>query len=494
MSATTHPDSTRPAPVAPTAAAGRANGTAANAATGAGVQRPSRSAAVLALQAQALAQAEFDAAAAAVVNRLARTLPCERVSLALYTGGRLCIVAISGAADVHKRHHTAARIVAAMAEAIDQRLAIVHPTPAGASPAISLAHGELAQSNGQAPICSVPVLTRHEVLGAMLFERRAGFDTMALEAAKDAAMFAGPLLALMQRAQSGVGRRVAKALRPSARQPFGARRPPLVAIAAMLTLMGVALLALLPVTHRVVAPAHVEGAVQQMLSAPVDGFIGSVAVRPGETVKAGQALMTLDTRELELELAKWAAETAQLDKQYREAMSKEEAAPIMIARAKLEQAQGQYELAQRHLERSTVRAPMDGVLLSGDWSQSVGMPVQRGQELMTVAPDRGWRVVVDVEEQEIAPVREGQSAQVLLGAVAGNEPLRFTVSRIAPVATQRDGRNVFEVEGLPPDRSAALRPGMSGVARIDVGERALGAIWWERARQAARRLAWRLLG
>ena len=456
--------------------------------------RPSRSAAVLAVQAHALAHASFDAAAAAVVNQLAQALPCERVSLGLYIGGRLRIVAVSGAADVREKHNAVGRIASAMAEALDQRLAIVHPLPAGASPAITLAHQELSQSNGHAAIYTVPVATRYEMLGALLFERRGGFDTQALEAAKDAAMFAGPLLALKQRADDGVGHRVSQALRPTARRPFGAPKfSPGRAVAAV-CMLGLAGLALVPATHRVVAPARVEGAVQQVIAAPVDGFVGAVQVRPGESVKAGQILMSLDTRELALERDKWAAEMAQLDKQYREALSKDEAAPIMIARAKLEQAQSQHELAVQQLDRSTLRAPMDGVVQSGDFTQALGMPLKRGQELMTIAADRGWRVVAEVEEQEIAPLRAGMSAQVLFAAVAGAEPLKFSVTRIAPVATQADGRNVFEVEGAPQAAGAALRPGMRGVARIEVGQSTLGAIWFERAQHAWRRLSWQLLG
>ena len=199
--------------------------------------RPSRSAAVLALQAQALAHAHVDAAAAAVVDKLALLLCCERVSLSLYIGGRLRVVAISGAADVQERNGAVARLAAAMTEALDQRLSVVHPLPSGASPAITLAHQELAQANGQAAIYTVPVATRHEMLGAMLFERRDGFDSAALETAKDAAMFAGPLLALKQRADDRVGPRVAQALRPSARRPFGGSRVSIGRAAVALSLL-----------------------------------------------------------------------------------------------------------------------------------------------------------------------------------------------------------------------------------------------------------------
>jgi RND family efflux transporter MFP subunit len=482
VSATTPPvHSSRPPAAAAAAAAPRAS-------------RPSRSAAVLALQAHALAHGRFDAAAAAVVNQLGLLLACERVSLGLYIGGRLRIVAVSGATDVRESHAAVARLAAAMAEALDQRLVVVHPLPSGASPAITLAHQELAQSNAHGAVCTVPVATRHEMLGALLFERRNGFDSATLETAKDAAMFAGPLLAFQQRAADGLGQRVAQALRPGAPKPFARRGLPVWQAVAGSALLAIGAAALWPVTHHVVAPARVEGTVQQVLAAPVDGFVGTASVRPGDSVKAGQVLLTLDARELTLERDKWAAEIAQLDKQYREALSRDEAAPTVIARAKLEAAQSQHALAEQQLERSTLRAPIDGIVLSGDLTQSVGMPLKRGQELITIAPDRAWRVVAEVEEQSVGALRDGQPAHALFAALPGREPLTFKVTRIAPVATQADGRNVFEVEGVPASPPDALRPGMRGVARIEVGEQALGAIWWERAQHAWRRLLWQLSG
>jgi multidrug efflux pump subunit AcrA (membrane-fusion protein) len=102
--------------------------------------------------------------------------------------------------------------------------------------------------------------------------------------------------------------------------------------------------------------------------------------------------------------------------------------------------------------------------------------------------------VAEVEEQSIGALREGQAAHAIFAALPRSEPLKFAVSRIAPVATQADGRNVFEVEGTPASPPEALRPGMRGVARIEVGEQALGAIWWERAQHAWRRLVWQLSG
>ena len=178
-------------------------------------------------------------------------------------------------------------------------------------------------------------------------------------------------------------------------------------------------------------------------------------MRPGEPVQAQQVLVVLEDQDLVLERQKWSAEIAQLDKQYREALSKDDAAQIVIARSKLEQAQTQLDLASRQLERASLRAPIDGVLISGDLSQSIGMPVKRGQELMTVAPDealprrrRGRR----------AGHRLAANGPACAGACSRRWPSSRSpsrVTRIAPVATPLDGRNVFEVEGRL-DASAPL--------------------------------------
>jgi hypothetical protein len=54
----------------------------------------------------------------------------------------------------------------------------------------------------------------------------------------------------------------------------------------------------------------------------------------------------------------------------------------------------------------------------------------------------------------------------------------FTVSKITPVNTAKEGRNVFRVEAeLVPGTGARLRPGMEGVAKVEVDERRLISIW-----------------
>jgi biotin carboxyl carrier protein len=449
---------------------------------------------VLALHAHALAHDHFMPSATAVLAELAQVLQCERVSLGFCEQGRMRVRATSDGSEMREQRQLVQAIAAAMDESLDQDCLVVHPLPRDSSPTVSLAHAELARVNGRASVCTVPVVSRGGMQGALLFERREAFDALALELAKDAASFVGPVLELKHRLEQPLHGRIVESVKLG-RGVTGPLRWGAAPVVAGLLFLALGAAAFWPGTHRVVAPARVEGAGQRVIAAPVDGFVQAATLRPGEAVKAGQVLASIESRDLALERDKWTAEMAQLDKQYRDALSKDDAAQIVIARSKLEQVQAQVELVTRQLERASLAAPFDGVLLSGDLTQSVGMPVKRGQELMVVAPDKSFRVVAEVDEQDVAALREGQHVQVLFGAFV-DRPLAATVTRIAPVATLIEGRNVFEVDGRIDATTAGevLRPGLRGVARIEIEERSMAWIWWHRTSQWLQRTTWRFLG
>jgi RND family efflux transporter MFP subunit len=443
---------------------------------------------MLVVQSRALSHGRFDAASASAVADLAALLSCERVSLGLWERQSVRVTTMSGVTDLRARQDAVGRVAQAMQEALEQRCAIVHPLPPDMADHVTLAHAGLAQSNGRLSICTLPIVSGEQATGALLFERQAGFDANTLQLAKDAALFIGPVLVLQRRAESSLQARLRASM---GRGPAGQPRSPW-PVAALAAAIALFVLGAWPMPYRVVATARVEGQAQRVIAAPVDGFVRSVAARPGETVRAEQVIVQLDDQDLQLESEKWESEIAKLDKQYRDALSKDEAAPIVVAASKLEEARTQLALAQRQLERTALRAPFDGVLISGDLSQSIGMPVKRGQELMTLATERAYRIVAEVDEQDIAALRLGQPAQVLFAALP--QPVAFSVTRIAPVATAADGRNVFEVEGSSAAGADTLRPGLRGVAKIEIEQSFVAAYWWQRVSQWWRRTTWKLLG
>jgi multidrug resistance efflux pump len=228
--------------------------------------------------------------------------------------------------------------------------------------------------------------------------------------------------------------------------------------------------------HRVRAPIVLEGMVQMAISAPFNGYVAEAPARPGDVVRQGVILCRLDDRELKLERLKWATQKEQALRQYSEAMAKHDRAQAMIVEAKADEAEAQVDLLDEQIRRSRLVAPFDGVVTSGDLSQSLGSPVERGQVLFEMAPLHGYRVIVQVDERDIGYVTQGQKGLLELTSVSG-EKFHLTVSKVTPVSIAKEGRNFFRVEAKLDRNSQRLRPGMEGVGKIVVDRRRLIWIW-----------------
>jgi multidrug resistance efflux pump len=256
-----------------------------------------------------------------------------------------------------------------------------------------------------------------------------------------------------------------------------------------LAVCALAAMLFLPVQYRVGAQARIEGSVQRALVAPSDGFLRQVHARPGDTVKADQVLAELAEDDLRLEQRKWQSELTQHENAAAGALARTDRGQYVINQAKADEARAQVDLVEGQLARTRIVAPFAGVIIKGDLTQSLGAPVRRGDVLLTLSPADQFRLIVEVDERDIAAVLAGQKGYVALGALS-DRALRFHVRTVTPVATSRDGRNFFEVVGELEDSPAMLRPGLQGVAKIDAGERALGWVWTHRLLEWARLTLW----
>ena len=185
-----------------------------------------------------------------------------------------------------------------------------------------------------------------------------------------------------------------------------------------------------------------------------------------------------------------AATTNQAAQQFREAMAKRERSQARIASAQTAQSEAQIALIDEQLGRSELVAPFEGVLVSGDLSQALGAPVERGQILFEIAPLDAYRVVLQVDEQQVIDVHTGQQGELVLSSMPGvRYPL--TVKSVTPVNMAKEGRNLFRVEApltVKPD--GRLRPGMEGVAKVSVDERRLIWIWTREFTSWLKRKLW----
>lgn len=438
--------------------------------------------AALALYRDIVRSRTLPAAGRALAAGLRGGAACDAVWVAVQRDGRLALVA--GCPDELPDSHSAPAqaLLAAMDEALEQAVALAWP-PAGQDldgpvPVhATLAHRAWrAQRHGA--VATVPLGHDGEVFGAVAVHRAGDtpFTADELAALEHTLLLALPALRWLDRATEPLHRR---ARRSAAEAWQRLRQPDRRRTRRFLAGAGAALLfaAVAPLDHEVAGRARIEGAEQRVLAAPADGFVKSVHARPGDTVHAGDALVDLLDGDLKLERERWSSQLAQHENGYAAAMGKSDRAAAATALARVQEAQAQLALVDEQLQRGRVVAPFDGLVVDGDLAQAIGAPVKQGDKLVTLASAAQHRVIVAIDETDIARVQPGQRGALSLSAFGIGDRHALVVERITPLARAVDGRNVFEVQARLAEADGAVRPGLLGRAWLVVGRRPPLWVW-----------------
>jgi multidrug efflux pump subunit AcrA (membrane-fusion protein) len=272
--------------------------------------------------------------------------------------------------------------------------------------------------------------------------------------------------------------------------------------AKVLSLVGVAALVvlLLPIfTYRVEGNFVVRSDDVAYLTAPFDGYIRSVPVRPGDPVTAGSTLLSLDTADLELEEAAAVADLNRFTREAEKARAEAEnirtlkppsLAEMRISLALADQAQARLDLARYRLNQAQLKSPFEGVLVEGDLRQRVGAPVKQGEALFKVARIETQYVEVEMHERDVHEILNRLDGEV---AFVAQPKLKFPVKvvRVEPAAVAREGKNVFTMRAsFAGPFQPWWRPGMTGVCKLDVEKRTLLWIFTHRTVDFLRLWLW----
>jgi len=449
------------------------------------------------LYAEVLAERSLPAAANVLVGALARRLGLARVSLALHQDGRTSLIATSDPALPLAQAESSQRLLGAMDEALEQARSLSWPPETGpvslpAGP-ILIEHQALHRLTGAA-VATVPLGQAGQPFGALGVERRGNqaFSAEELQQIEQAVALAVPALHWMQRGDESSARRLQRDLRrawQALRQPERRTAHRLMALGGLAFVF----LATAPLQREVGGRARIEGAEQRVLVAPADGFVKQVHVRPGDRVKAGDTLVDLLDGDLRLERERWASQLDQHENAYAAAMAKADRADASTSLARIAEAQSQLTLVDEQLARGRVVAPFDALVIQGDLSQATGTPVRQGDTLLTLATTGRQRVIVEVDEVDIARVAAGQAGRLALSSLSWDSQ-DLIVERIVPLAKAVDGRNVFEVEGRLTKPRSDIRPGLLGRAEIVVGRLPPLWAWCRHALDRVRVASWAWIG
>jgi multidrug resistance efflux pump len=423
-------------------------------------------------------------AAMAAVGWLAHHFDCQRVSLSVSDGRRFRLSASSDAAIVAARTDLALRLEQAVEAAFVEARAQAEPSAATRSaepdrPDNTGLAPQALYDSGEGSLFNALLSIDGQIFAGVSFEPNPGatLDTDRQREIAELLPLLGGLLGLRwQREQSLVGR---------ARRALSQTADRVRAVALSAILVTLALWLYADTGYRVGGNAVVEGEVQQALIAPFDGYVARAEARAGERVRESQVLAELDDRELRLQRRLRQGDQVELQKEYRKALAAMDHSEARILDAQITQAGAEIELLDRQLARTRLRAPFDGVVVSGDLSRSLGKPVERGEVLFEVAPLDSYRVAIEIRDQDISAIEVGKRGALVLAAMP-TEHLPLEVVNVTHFSTG-DGESAhFRVEARlleAPGSSASpvagrmLRPGMRGLAKIDIDRRARLWVW-----------------
>jgi hypothetical protein len=420
-----------------------------------------------------------------LVNDLASRLQLQRVSLGWVEQGQIQVRAISHAAHFKIAHEAIQTLCHAMEEAYDQGSHILEPwlenqIEFSQSRLITTDHQQLLSSESVGAVASFLIQSHGRIHGVLNFAyplgRKLGPDDVLLGDMLGSAL--APLLSEKSRADRWLGGKFDAKVKKFKSMLLGDEHP-VYKLAAVSLLLLLALLFLVQADFRITAKTVIEGLVQRAAVAPFDGFIAQAPVRAGDHVKAGQLVAGLDNRDLLLEKARLDSEVAQNVRKYRDALVKHDRAVASVSAAQLDQAEAELALVTEKLQRADIKAPFDGIVVSGDLSQKLGAPVEQGNVLFEITPLDAYRIILKVDERDISYIQPGQTGQMTLTGLT-NDKLAFNVKKVTPVAVAEDGMNYFRVEAELVGEKPILRPGMEGVGKISVGEDSLWRIWTRR--------------
>ena len=411
-------------------------------------------------------------------NQLAHFLNAQTVAIGFCIAPgskRTKIAAISGTTEFDAGGEIATRIEATLNETMLRNSVTTLPCDNTDDRSMKLAHQQLIESNRNSSLVSAPLTTGNQTtIGAWLCILPAGDDPQqqkTIQFAQVVSRYLADALSVAERANEGPIRRFNRQAHQSLQGRAGK-----IAIAAACAVL---LLMAIPIPHRISCPCSLEPSVRQFAVAPHDGILLESFVKPGDLVVAGQALATMDDREVRLEAADLIAEREVAIKKRDVNRSARDAAATQIAEFEIAKLDARIRLIRFKQDNLEIKSAVGGIVLQGDLDDAKGAPVRTGDVLMEVAPLETLRLKIDVPERDVAYIKPGQGATIVLD---GNpfDAIRGEIELLQPKSEVRDNRNVFVSEVTIENETQTLRPGMRGFAKINEGWRPLGWIMLHR--------------
>jgi hypothetical protein len=415
---------------------------------------------------------QFLPAALAFCNGIATRFRCNRASLGWLEGGYIKLRSMSRTEQFDRRMAAAQALEAVMEECVDQDEEILWPASEGIT-TVARDHEKFAQDQKAGQLASIPLRLDGKVVAVLTCERQeSAFTANELQQIRLGCDQVVRRLSELKHYDRWFGARWLAQSRACSAQWLGPEhtwsKVTGIAIAILL-----AVLFVVRVTYRVEGNFILRSDRAAYLTAPFEGYIEQVFVRPGDVVTNGEPLLALNRGEMLLQQAAALADQSRYQRQAEKDRAANNIADMQIDEAQARQAQAQLDLARYRLDHAVIRAGFNGVVVEGDLRERIGSPVKSGDALFKVAQVDTLYAEADISESDVQRILGKSQGEI---AFVTRPKLKYpvTISTIELAAVTKKAGNVFLVRLTPINGTATWwRPGMTGLCKLSTDKETL---------------------
>lgn len=257
-------------------------------------------------------------------------------------------------------------------------------------------------------------------------------------------------------------------------------KPKKITFAIMAVIM--AILVYFPIISlRVVAPCEVMPKDPEIVTAPLEGVIKEVMVKPGDFVKKGDLLFLYEDRFIlqELKVAQKQVEIikSQYDRmRFKSFIDQDAMQEIQSLKFRLEQEQIRLKLAESNANHLKIKAELDGVCMVDHPEKWRGRPVQIGERVLMIFTPEQSKVQILLPEKDNIDFDLTKPVTVILN-VSPAKRFSATLNFVAPQTSEGPKGGVyFLAEAFWLKSDTSIKVGSKGTA-IVYGEK-VSVIYW----------------
>jgi len=232
------------------------------------------------------------------------------------------------------------------------------------------------------------------------------------------------------------------------------------------------------ITRSITLPGEIKPYQAATLYAKVSGYLKTITVDKGDSVKADALLADIEVPELLADRAKYKAEVEVADLDHKRLAEAQKKAPDLVVPLSVDTAKGKYEVAKASLERAEtllqftkIIAPFSGVVTKRMVDPGAFIPAAtagsspQNAALLMLMDFNTVRLQVAVPEGESALVANGQPVKLTVDGLPGRA-FEGKITRFSYALD--DASKTMLAEAELPNPKLELRPGMYATVKIGI--------------------------